>query len=169
MARGTILLLTIVLSVQIVRSNPPSSKSPKTLIDTEDNLKFDLDELAPSNLQKRELGTVLLIIKNQLKEIIKEILKEGCSLVKSILYQCKMHLLKKFESYTMANVLRVIISGVSSMFSDPELSFDELEEESVAVKPVQLETYNYKNPYYPTGLATLFRNKRQYNISSSVA
>ena len=157
MLRGYIFVLTIVLFVQIVYSNSASSKNPKTLRDAEEDLKFDLDDLSPSNLHKRELGTVLLVIKEQLKEIIKEILREGFSLVKSILYQCKMHLLKKFESYTMANVLRVVINGVTSMFSDPELSFDELEE----VEPVQMETYNYGNSYYPSGLATLFRNKRQ--------
>lgn len=79
-----------------------------------------------------------------------------------------MNLLKKFESYTMANLLRIVISGFSDLTSDvvPEMSFDEVEVvEPLQVEPVHLETHSYRNPYYPSGLATLFRDKRHKHRS----
>lgn len=150
MLRGVILSLTIVLSLHAACSTAGLARSPSV----DDLIEQDTTMIEPHVRQVREIGSILLAVKDQFKEIIEDLLFGALRSLRMFMVQTRDRLLKTLENYTFSDVLRGVLNIVSESIFEPTVLTEIVEEpvaiERVEVKPVEVKVY--RNPYSLTSL-----------------
>lgn len=101
-----------------------------------------------------ELRTVLSTIKLQFREIIEDLLSQLVNYIKDILKQLKLKLLKKLNLFSVSDVIRPVIDGLTDFVVEPVPEYYEPVREPVHI-PIE-PSYSYR----PFSLASLLGAKR---------
>lgn len=106
----------------------------------EESMSSLLDIATP---QSRELGTVLIAIKKQFKEILDDIMFKALEHVEGVVRNLKTVLLSKLKHFSLANIFQFICDCISNIFFETS---EDIVENTVISAP-ERPFHIYRNPY----------------------
>lgn len=119
-ATATVLCIILCIMVQNASTQPTKSRDYGLLdLDSEDS--FEDQTILDADQQRTNLGklsSVMILIKNQFKEIIQELGLQGLQYLVYIFQHLKVKLLTKLGFYTLSDIFQAISDRITSFVTD---------------------------------------------------
>lgn len=119
-ATATLLFVTLCIMLQSTLAHPTKSEK-RDFFDLDSEDSYEDETILDAEQQRTNLGklsSVVVIIKNQFKEIIQEM---GLQIIQYLLYifqQFKVKLLTKLGLYTLSDIFQAIFDRVTDFMTD---------------------------------------------------
>lgn len=117
---------------------------------------FDLEEDSSQETKVGDLGdlgSLIVIVKEQFRSIIEESVKQIVDYVKAALQNFKIKMLKKLGRWTFSDLFHTVFDGVTDFVIEADADAEPSEEEPIAsavnVRPAQPRPGNPNYAYYP--------------------